>query len=349
MSGQRLLLLGGGHAHLEVVRRLRARPDWKITMISPQPGSAYSGRLPAVVAGRLEASQLWLPLQKLCFQAGIEFFEDSVESLHLGDKRVHCHSGRSLPFDLLSINVGSQPPGSFPEALPVRPLAAFLDQLEALLSRCVGGDLAVVGGGAGGVELILALRQRLLRERRKCRLHLVTAGASLLSGHCQMAQSLCQSAVEQRGVQIHFRRWVSQPSQDLDGLIWATGASAFPWLAQSGLATDADGFVSVHPNLQSLSHPWVFAAGDAASLQPSPCPKAGVFAVRQGPILAQNLSRSLEGQAARFCLPNSRRYLSLISYADGVALGSWGSLAAQGRPLHYLKDWIDDRWMRRYT
>jgi NADH dehydrogenase FAD-containing subunit len=149
VSGRHLLLLGGGHAHLEVVRRLRARPDWKITMISPQPGSAYSGRLPAVVAGRLEASQLWLPLQKLCLRAGIEFCQDSVESFQLGDKRVVYHSGRSVPFDLLSINVGSQPPGIFSGALPVRPLATFLTQLEGLLSRCVGGDLAVVGEERG--------------------------------------------------------------------------------------------------------------------------------------------------------------------------------------------------------
>ena len=349
VSGQHLVLLGGGHAHLEVVRRFQNRPEGKITMISPQPASAYSGRLPAVVAGRLDSSQLWLPLQKLCLRAGIEYCQDSVESLHLEEKSVLCHSGRSVPFDLLSINVGSQPPGIFPGALPVRPLAPFLHQLEGLLSRCVGGDLAVVGGGAGGVELVLALRQRLLQERRKCRLHLVTVGSSLLSGHCQMAQSLCQTAVEQRGVEIHFGRWMSQPCQDFSALIWATGASAYPWLAQSGLATDADGFVSVHSNLQSLSHPWVFAAGDAASLQPSPCAKAGVFAVRQGPVLAQNLARRLEGKAARSCLPSYRRYLSLISYADGVALGSWGSLAAQGRPLHYLKDWIDERWMRRHA
>jgi len=132
-----------------------------------------------------------------------------------------------------------------------------------------------------------------------------------------------------------------------DLIVWATGAAAVPWVGQSGLACDDRGFAAVNDGLQSPSHPFVFAAGDVAAMTNRPVPKAGVFAVRQGPVLAANLRSYLAGEPLRPFRPQPR-YLSLMSTGDGHAIASWAGLAWQGRWVWAWKDRIDRAFMRRY-
>lgn len=358
MIKTRLLLVGGGHAHVEVVRQFGTRElPLDVHLISPESGSAYSGMLPGVVAGTYAESEIRVDLRALCRRSGVTFLEDSVLALDLANQQVDLQSKGRLRFDILSLNVGSLPdrscPGSQTSGVPVKPVSGFLQALRSLPPEC---GIVVVGGGAGGVELSLALRRRVPNAR----LNLVTASQHVLPGHSWLARTLCARALRRRSVQVHkgcrvdgvdSARVFFEPSGSLpyDALVWATGARPLPWLARSGLAVDQNGFVQVHPSLQSISHPLVFAAGDTCAIHGCPCPKAGVFAVRQGPILAENLFRVAQGGGPVTELPSNRRFLSLISYGDGVALASWGGLALESRLCWYLKDSIDRAWMRKYA
>ena len=354
----RLILIGGGHAHVEVLRQLRPGSASQVSLLSPDSQTAYSGMLPGVIAGRYRPEQMLLDLRHFCQAGGIRFLEGQASALDLDKKRVICSDGRELEFDYLSINVGSIPPQPGTRGLAVKPVSRFLEQLDGLLKASLGGDLVVVGGGPGGVELVLSLRSRTRRHHPGLRLHLVTASPDVLPGHSAMARWLCRRALQARGVRVHLGARVVEADGQLQlqggqslayqGLIWATGARAPAWLAKSPLVTDPQGFVCVTADLQSISHPFVFAAGDADTLIERPCPKAGVFAVRQGPILAANLRALMGGDTPRRQLSPSRRYLSLLSYGDGTALASWGALGVQGRFWGRLKDWIDLRWMKKY-
>ena len=208
--------------------------------------------------------------------------------------------------------------------------------------------VAVVGGGAGGVELILAVQYQmrtLLGEAGKnvasLEYHLFTDQDTILPGHNASVQRMFRSILDQRGVAVHVGsavvdvtpgrlRTADGVAREADEILWTTEASAAPWLADSGLALDEFGFVRVSSTLQSTSHPDVFAAGDVASMVESPRPKSGVFAVRQGPPLARNLRRALLGQQLTGYRPQ-RQFLSLISTGDRYAMASRGPFALRGQ------------------
>ncbi|NJN31952.1 MAG: FAD-dependent oxidoreductase, partial [Synechococcales cyanobacterium RM1_1_8] len=134
-----------------------------------------------------------------------------------------------------------------------------------------------------------------------------------------------------------------------DRLFWVTHASAPAWLAASGLATDNRGFVQVSDTLQSLSHPFVLAAGDIAAMVNHPRPKAGVFAVRQGQPLFENLQRLLQQQEPRPFVPQ-RRLLALIGTGQGAAVASRGRWSlGPWKWLWRWKDHIDRQFMARFA
>ena len=133
-----------------------------------------------------------------------------------------------------------------------------------------------------------------------------------------------------------------------DELFWATEASATPWLAETGLKLDAKGFIEVAQTLESASHAGVFAAGDVASIRGFALPKAGVYAVREGPVLAENLRRAASGDALKAYKPQ-RRTLALITTGERYAVGARNGLTVEGAWVWRWKDWIDRRFMRRYN
>lgn len=364
---KRLVLAGGGHAHVEVLRRFAAGPppDVELVLVSPHPHTPYSGMLPGLVAGRYAWADAHIDLDALAAAARARFLPTTVAALDAAARTIHLADGRVVGYDVLSLDTGSVPPrgvirGADAFGVAVKPVDRFLAAWSDVLAESPARTrrIAVVGGGAGGVEIALAMDARLRRLGRGVNVMLVTGPDGLLPGHAAGARTRVEAACFRRGLQLlRGARVVACEADGLvladgahvvaDWIVWTTGAAAPPWIAASGLATDAQGFVAVDACLRSTSHPAVFAAGDVASMVGAPRPKSGVQAVRQGPPLAENLRRALAGQSLRSYAPKSRT-LALLATGDGRAIASWGRVAAGGRWVWRWKDRIDRRFMRRY-
>lgn len=366
----RLVLLGGGHAHLRVLAELARRPlrGWEVLLLTPDARQVYSGMLPGWIAGHYTLAQCAIDLQSLARAAGAGLVLDAATGLDLPNRVVHTRARENIAYDVLSIDVGSAPPagevaGTASHAVAVRPLPRFVAAWDSLVERVHGScrpfSVAVLGAGAGGVELALALRHRSLREGwSHLAVHLVGADAAPLSVAPERARLEVMRLLRRRCIHWHGpSRAIAVHADHLElaggntvpaDACWiVTGASAPRWLADSELATVGDGFVRVHPTLQSVSHAQVFAAGDAAS-HPDSLPKSGVYAVQAGAVLARNLYAYCAGEPLRAWRPPARA-LYLLSTGDRRALAIWGDAVGQGAWAWYWKDWIDRKFIRRYN
>jgi selenide,water dikinase len=364
---KRLLLVGGGHTHVEVLRRFALDPPAgvEIVLVSPGRFTPYSGMLPGLVAGHYSFEEAHIDLERLASWARARFVTDRVTGLDLQARRVRCEAAPALDYDLLSLDIGSTPPvadirGAERYGIPVKPVERFLAAWRDLLADAGQRRIHVltVGGGAGGVELTLAMQHHVKEAGAPAAFGLVTDTGTILPGHAPSVRRRLERVLRDRHVACHLRARVSEIhagaatlsdgiSIPADYVIWATGASAPAWLREAGLATDPGGFVVVGETLQSRSHAEVFAAGDVATMERHPRPKSGVYAVRQGPPLAENLRRMLAGTRLERYLPQPIA-LSLISTGDRHAIASWGPLSWEGDWVWRWKDRIDRRFMAQY-
>lgn len=366
---KRLVLLGGGHAHLRVLADLARAPlpGWEVLLLTPTPRQIYSGMLPGWVAGHYALEQCVIPLPGLAAAAGVRLLLDSAVALDADERSIETREHGSLPFDALSIDVGSSSAtggiaGAQEHATPIRPIEAFVaawERLQADLHRCRPFDLLVLGAGLGGVELAFAARQRGMREGwSHLRVHLVGADALPLAASPAATQRRALALMRQMCLQWHGEQRATAVTPGLlhlqgggtlraDACWLVTGAAAHPWLARSGLATDAAGYPLVQGTLESTSHPGIFAAGDAASHQP-PLPRSGVYAVRAGQTLSRNLQALCRGMPLRAWQPQARA-LYLVSTGDRHALAVWGRHAWDGRWVWHWKDAIDRRFVRSFS
>ena len=271
----RLLLLGGGHAHALVLLRFRdfVSENLHVTLVNPGPVHTYSGMVPGVVAGHYEASDAQIDLARLAARAGVELVQDVVRSLDTGTKQVALASGEALRYDVASINLGSVPQGADESAIAVKPFDKFFAHWRVLREEGPKAPrIAVIGAGAAGVELAMAMKFALAGQ-----------GEVVLFSDRNMFVDAVAERIRNALQKLAIELRVDTPAPSaFDAMFRATGASASPLLRESGLKTDERGFVLVDPCLRSVSHPDVFAAGDSASLAGANLPKSGVFAVRQG-------------------------------------------------------------------
>jgi selenide,water dikinase len=370
-----LVLVGGGHSHVEVLRllALRSPQNVDVTLISRDALTPYSGMLPGLIAGHYDSQDMHIDLAPLCAKANARLIIGQVNRVDMAAGQVFCDpeviSDAEIGFDVLSINAGSAPSlsridGADHIGIPVKPIGRFLPHWTALLEKIKASrnevfELAIVGGGAGGVELAFAIQYRLTEVERigKLRLVLIDAANELLAGHNDAVRRRMRQLLNERGIRVHTSVRVLAAKKGLllttagemstDEVLWVTQAGSQDWFAASGLDVDTAGFIRVDEALQSTSHPGVFAAGDAASMIDHSLPKAGVFAVRQGPILAVNLLRYLDGQTPVSYQPQSQA-LSLISTGDRSAVASRGAFTVGGSWVWRWKDWIDRRFIDRY-
>jgi len=368
-----ILLLGGGHAHVHVIKAFAVRPlrGVRVTLITRDLETPYSGMLPGVVAGLYAPEEAHIDLVRLAAVTGTRLIHAEAIGIDRGAKRVLLAGRPPVAYDILSIDVGITPdlasiPGAAEHGIAVKPIGTFLARLEHLRARCSAGavrHITVIGGGAAGVELVLSLRTRLsadaVRDGRDPHISftLATDGV-LLAAHNVRVQRAFRKHLAAAGVEVHEHCAatalkagvvVCRDGKTLatDAVLLATDAAPPGWFRESGLALDASGFLAVTPTLQVANDPDIFAAGDCAGLVETPREKAGVYAVRAGPPLAANLARRARGEALRRWRPQ-RRHLALISTGERYAVASRGPLHAEGAWLWTVKDWIDRRWMDMY-
>ncbi len=369
--------MGGGHSHVGVIRNfgMHPVPGVRLTVICRDTDTPYSGMLPGYIAGHYSFDDVHIDLRRLAQFAGARFYRGQVIGLDRRAQKVLLAGRPAVPYDLLSINIGSTPqlgtvPGAAQHAVPVKPIFEFNQRWLALLARVRGHAgqtrIAVVGGGAGGVELLLAMQFRLHNELRSLgrppadlEFHLFTSGAVILPTHNARVRASFERVLRERGVQVHHDAEVravgvgslttsSGVRFEADEVMWVTRAGGAEWLRETGLELDRDGFIRVNDTLQTVSDPNVFAVGDIAAMINHPLEKAGVFAVRMGPPLAANLRRMVAGTAPVPYRPQ-RRWLALISTGDKVAVASRGWLGVRGAWVWRWKDWIDRRFMTRFS
>ena len=371
-----LVLVGGGHAHVGVLKQfaMNPLPGLRITLITRDIHTPYSGMLPGYVAGFYDYDECHIDLGPLARFAGARLYHSEVEGVDTVNQRVFARGRPPVAYDLLSINTGSRPnsvnvPGVEEFALAAKPIDIFLQKWDQLVARVQASqgefNVVVVGGGAGGVELALSTQHRLQSllqqsgdDPLRISYQLVTASEGLMYMHNAGVRKRFERIFEQRNIAVLTNRRVTEVTREqvildtgevvaADAVFWVTTAAAPAWLAESGLSVDEDGFVRVNQHLQCLSHATIFAAGDVASL-PDKRPKSGVFAVRQGPVLSHNLRAAATGHALRKYRAQ-KNFLGLISTGNQYAIASRGSWSYESAWLWRVKDWIDRRFMEKFN
>ncbi len=375
-----LVLVGGGHSHLAVLRRLGMQPvpGLMVTLISREILTPYSGSLPGCIAGRYSRDDMHIDLRPLARFAGARIIQQAVGHIDLEQKLVQLEGQPDLPFDLISLNTGSRPdaaliPGAVEFAIGIKPIDRFLTEWEQIRQQALtvladnqaSFELLIVGGGPASVEFALAAQARINTElglsvNSPSRLHilLATADTDILPGHNDKVRSFARSELSRRGIEVRLEQRITafnrgQAETDkgelikADAMVYATGASLANWIKETGLKLSDDGFIEVNKNLQSTSHDFVFAAGDNATIAGEPRPKSGVYAVRQGKILAHNLPAFARGKRLRRYRPQ-KQALALMNLGNGRALASRGSLFLQGKLVWQAKHRIDTAFLKKY-
>ncbi|MFO1189043.1 MAG: selenide, water dikinase SelD [Alphaproteobacteria bacterium] len=372
-----LVLVGGGHAHAGVLMRfgMAPVPGLRLTLIARDTHTPYSGMLPGLVAGHYSFDDTHIDLRPLARFAGARFIGAEAIGLDPAAGRVICRDRPPVAYDLVSINVGSTPntgdvPGACQHAIPVKPISTFLARWHSLERRILASErplaISMVGGGAGSIEMVLAIQYALataLAARKRPdlmpRFRLVTDTATILPSYPATARRRIERILADAQIEIATSHAVTRVEDDRlcladgrdmpsDATLWATAAAAPSWFRDSGLGVDARGFLALRETLQSVSHDAVFGAGDAAAVIDHPRPKAGVFAVRQGPPLAANLRRAVLGQSLKPFRPQ-RQFLSILATGPRYAVAARGRWSVEGGWVWRWKDHIDRGFMRRFS
>ncbi|AFZ55650.1 FAD-dependent oxidoreductase [Anabaena cylindrica FACHB-243] len=373
---KKLVLIGGGHSHAIILRLLgnKPLPGLHLTLITPDKYTPYSGMLPGHIAGFYNYAECHIDLENLSNFAHVNLYFDRVVGLDLQNNKVICANRPAVDFDLLSIDIGSTPAklsvsGAAEYAVSAKPVAKLLEHWDKLQKNAAANpqkqlSISIVGGGAGGVELALSMQAGLQKlEIENLEVHLFQRGGELMPNHHPSVRRIMQRVLNHKGVKLHLGETVCQVAPinekfevkcesglivECNQVFWVTQASAPDWIKASGIGTDEQGFILVDDNLKSLTHSHIFAAGDIATMVNYHLPKAGVFAVRQGKPLYENLCRMVLGKSLKPYKPQ-KAYLSLISTGDGSALATRGNFTL---PPHQLlwhwKDCLDRRFMARF-
>jgi pyridine nucleotide-disulfide oxidoreductase family protein len=360
---KKVLLLGAGHAQLSVLASLAEQrmPSGDILLVTPHTRQFYSGMVPGLIAGRFAEDDCAIDVVPLAQAAGVHLRLGAAAALDAGARKVTLADGEEIGYDVLSINTGpvqdrDRIPGAREFALFVRPIEGFIalwKQTRALADERPL-SVVVIGNGAAGVELVLAVRAAL---GARAELSIVSDGA-LLAAYGEPVQRKAAAALRRAKVQLLQGRCTAVERKHVvvgasmrvvcDVPIVAVGSDAPAWLATSGLALDEQGFVRVGATLQSASHANVLAAGDVIVRDDLPHPRSGVYAVRAGPLLAANLRAFVAGGVLAPYVPQPRS-LNLLSTGDGRAIASWGAWSAQGWLMGWWKDRIDRAFVARYV
>lgn len=362
----RLILVGGGHAHLSVLRALaKLRLNIDAVLITPSLHQMYSGMLPGWMAGHYSLSDCQIDLGPLAHAARVRIIVDHVMGVDANRRRVMLSDGTQIDYDYLSLDVGSESNLSRLQALgdmllPVKPIGTFIQRWPDILAQAVKQDnfqLAVVGGGAAGVEIAFAAQHVFAERAYNATVSLIASEKGILAGHSPCVVKRARDLLIHRGIKLYEAHGVGIEQGVLLGngqflhadiVIAATGSSPPCWLESSHLALDGNGYISVDATHRSTSHPNVFAAGDVCARKDTVMARSGIHAVFSGPVLAHNLIASISGGKFIRYRPR-KRSLYLLATGPKHAIASWGAFSAAGPWVWRWKNWIDRRFMSKHS
>ncbi|QKS73023.1 FAD-dependent oxidoreductase [Paenalkalicoccus suaedae] len=358
---KQLVLAGGGHVHLHVIKQFMKHPpkDIRITLISPSPYQYYSGMFSGFAEGIYDVDDIRVDLPRLAQKANVTFVQDAVTKVNPDERTVMTKGGETISYDAVSFDVGSitasaNRPDVQAHADVMKPNPHFPQTIEKVRAA---ERPVIVGGGAAGTEV--ALSMQIWREARGISGPLTLVSASeLLAGQGAKASKRMTRIVERTRIKLLTGASVTkiddaqihtdQGAIDYDAILWLTGPAALPIFTDSGLATDERGFLSVTRTLQSTQHESIFAAGDCASLVDYPeLPKNGVYAIRQAPVLYQNLLHYLSGETLDEFSPQ-KKYLSVVSIGKKRGVLLYGKRVVVGKIPWQIKHGIDVRYMKSF-
>ena len=356
-----LVLIGGGHTHALVLRAwgMNPLPGTRVTVINPHPTAPYSGMLPGHVAGHYDKDILDIDLVRLTHFAQARLVIGKAQAVDLASRQIHIPDHPPIGFDVASIDIGittalPDMPGFDQYAIPAKPLDRFAEAWQTYLSKEGPADVAIIGGGVAGVELALAMSHALTQKGRDYRVHVIERDRALTALKPRAAEHL-RGVLKAFGVHVHeatdVRAVTAEGVTLSDGVIpadfvcGAAGAMPHAWLSHTGLVHDR-GFLTVDDRLRT-SDPMIFAVGDCADMAFAPRPKAGVYAVRQAPVLLHNLRTALRGTGSTKPYHPQRDYLKLISLGGKSALGERFGMTFSGPWVWRWKDHIDQKFMSK--
>lgn len=364
MGERTLMLIGAGHAHLGVIDALRKEPlpGVRTVLIEPLDAMHYSGMVPGWLAGEYRLSEITIPLAPLAKQVRLEWYRARLVSLDPHAKAALLDNGEVVRFDVCSIATGGAARaatvlGRDPRLLDIRPMDRFIAQWQELSEAAdPPSRVVVIGGGAGGVELALGIRNAAFERRAKVKL--IAGIEGLLPDHAGSVGDKVRRELERQGIELieaaaSFSGERLYAGTDIiasfDLVVAAVGRGAPDWPRASGLPVDKDGFILVDEHQSVCGFPMIFAAGDVARRVDRHIQHSGVHAVYAGPVLASNLRQTLSGQKPDRIYRGLGMDFYLLNTGRGEAIMSYSGLALQGRWLRRLKDWLDRRWIRRFT
>lgn len=362
-----LIFVGGGHSHALVLRKwaMNPLPGVRITLISPQTMTPYSGMLPGLISGHYSFAETHIDLVKLSLWANIRFIQDSVTAIDAETNTLELANRPSIQFDAVSIDIGSTPnqqiEGSAEFSTPIKPISDFYQRWQQIQQKVQQNkikSLSVVGGGAGSVEVIMAMAFNLQKLNTPLQYHLVTSSKDILPTYNPSVVGRVKQQFKKYQIDIHTSSRVEKLSQGAihcknidpiltDETIWCIQASGSSWLKQSQLECDDAGFVKVRQTLQTLHYDHIFAAGDIANMVADPRPKAGVYAVRQAETLFDNLRAILLNKPMLEYKPQDG-FLSLLALGEKQATGSKSIFSASGEWVWRWKNSIDVKFMNQF-
>lgn len=381
---KKLLLIGAGHAHIGLLRRLADKrleniESIKVTLLTEQPQALYSGMLPGWMAGHYSLSDISINAQALCVQAGVRFIQQPLAAIDASAKQVTTSDSTSFDYDVLSLNTGADTDLSWLKTdnsvktnsdtnananastddhtiIAIRPLHHFVQQWQQVLDDARDSShykLAVIGAGAAAAELVMAAQFALQQINPNHQAYLICGNDLLLGFHKRFKRQAIEQ-LNRNDVEIVYERatnysagklHTSAQSLPMDAVIAATGVTGSAWSTHTDLQTVDGGFIAVNEVQQSISHPNVFAVGDVATRVDREMAHSGVHAVFGGVVEADNLLAYLADEPLKTYQPKNRT-LYLLSCGDKYAIGSWGKYSIQGHWVWQLKRYIDKRFVK---
>ncbi|MHB8138105.1 MAG: NAD(P)/FAD-dependent oxidoreductase [Smithellaceae bacterium] len=361
---KRLILAGSGHAHLVTLMNIGRliKAGYSVTVVGPGDYHYYSGMGPGLLSGLYQPSQARFAVRSMVEARGGIFVQGCVSRIDADQNRIRLQDGRSFDYDVLSCNLGSEvvPLSWAAETIiPVKPIENLYGVGREIEQRLRKERLRilVIGGGAAGVEIAgnLYCLGKLSGENLDITL---LSRSDILARSPAKMRRLALASFSRRNIHIYERVSVANlsdkeallPNGDalpFDYAINASGIRPTQVFHHSGLPVSDDGGLLVNEYLQCVSHPRIFGGGDCISFTQKPLDRVGVYAVRQGPVLYQNIIAALSCGKLHTFRPQSR-YLSILNLGDGTGLLAWRSFVFSGHAAFLFKNYIDFRFMARF-